>query len=142
MDAYSGVVYPAAVAIFLLLMLVGGLRLLTAPARVLLRVMVVAAWVASAVQALAIVALLATAEGQPSLPMTIGYLIASIALLPLLGVGHLGEPRKPGSQADPERPVLSPSQVAQVNAMAAVLVGAALVVVAWRLHAIVLTVVP
>ena len=93
---------------------------------------VTAAYVVVGLQALWVVGLLVTGTSA-SLVLTLGYLLATIALLPLLGIGRLGHPDAALEDPDPSRPVLAPDQIARVDGGAAIAVGIALAVASWRI---------
>ncbi|WP_062201947.1 hypothetical protein [Demequina salsinemoris] len=135
MGLYSGLVYPAVLIVAGALAVVGILTLALPRAHGALKAVVTAAWIVTAVQALAVVWLLLTGN-DAGVVLTVGYLLASIALVPLLGIGRLGEPPAPGEKVDPDRPVLRADQIVRLDAIAAVLIGAAIAVVAWRLAVI------
>ena len=138
MSLYSSAVYPAVLAAMALLLVAGALA--WASPR-LARALPWAAWaarIASGVQVLVIVVLVTSGASRPDAVMLVGYLLAAVAVLAFLGISRLAAPPAPGQPRDPDRPVLSPRQAIQVDAVAAILVAVALAVVAWRLHAIVL----
>ena len=85
-----------------------------------------------------VIAALALFDSKAPVVLTIGYLLAAVALLPLLGIGRLGEPDAPGSgkTPDPERPILQADQIARVDAVAAIIVAIAAAVVVWRIAVI------
>ncbi|WNM25520.1 hypothetical protein [Demequina capsici] len=135
MELYSGIVYPTVLIVAAVLVAVGVVTLLASGAHRVLKVAVSVAWVATAIQAIGVIA--ALVNGVPAgIVITVGYLLASVALLPLLGIGRLGEPPAPGEPVDPDRPVLRPDQIVRLDAIAAVVIGLAIAVVAWRLDMI------
>ena len=132
MDAYSSVVYPAVLVVCGALLVLGIVTLVFVGAHRVLQWVVTAAYVVVAVQALWVVGLLL--NGNPAgLVVTLGYLLATCALLPLLGIGRLGEPDAAAEDPDPMRPILAPDQIARVDGAAAIAVGIALAVASWRL---------
>lgn len=133
MGFYTAVVYPAVLAGFLLLFCVAGLTFVWTGLHRWLERAVTLMWVASAVQAFLVGGLLVGGRHPDSLVTAIGYLVVSLALLPLLGIGRLGLPDE-GPRREPDRPVLTPRQIALVDAVAAMVLAVALAVVAWRLH--------
>lgn len=136
MGFYTAVVYPATLGVLGALVLAGIVTLVWVGAHRALAWAVTATYIVTAVQ-LIVVTVLLFGGLDVSLVTTVGYLIVSLVLLPLLGIGRLGEPAAAASDPDPLRPVLAPDQVARVDAMAALVIGAALAVVAWRIAAIV-----
>ncbi|WP_156157607.1 hypothetical protein [Demequina pelophila] len=90
-----------------------------------------ATYAAVAVHLVAVIVVLATGNAA-GLVLTLGYLLASVALLPLLGIGRLGTPEAAAGDADPDRPVLAPDQIARVDGGAAVVIAITLAVLAWR----------
>ena len=91
---------------------------------------VTALWVASAVVLVWSLYSLATGAHTGGIVTVIGYTVTLVALVPLFGIGRLGEP---GAVNDPNAPVLAPDQIAKVDAGAAIIVGIAWAVVVWRL---------
>lgn len=133
MSAYTGVVYPAVLLVCALLALVALVTLVFIQAHRVLTWMVTVTYVAVAVQAVVVVAGL-IGGANVGIVITVGYLIATLALLPLLGIGRLGHPD--ADDPDPNRPILEPDQIARVDAGAALIVALALVAAAWRLTVI------
>ncbi|WP_062289152.1 hypothetical protein [Demequina phytophila] len=132
MELYTGVVYPLVLVVSALLALTGLATLAWPPAHRVLRWMVPVTFAAVLAHAATVVVLLVTGT-DADLLLAGGYLIASLALLALLGIGRLGTPEAAAADPDPNRPVLSPTQIARVDAAAAVIVAIALAVVAWRI---------
>lgn len=132
MSAYLTVVYPAVLAVSALLLVVGVVTLVFVRAHRVLEWVVTATYVAVVVQALFVIGLLLTGTSA-DLVLAIGYLLATVALLPLLGIGRLGTPEAAAEDPDPNRPVLQPDQIARVDAGAAIAVGIALAVASWRI---------
>lgn len=131
MDVYTGVVYPLVLAASGVLALAGIVTLIWPRAHRVMRVAVAATYAAVTVHLIAVVVLLVS--GNPAgLVLTLGYLLASLALLPLLGIGRLGTPEAAAADPDPNRPVLAPDQIARVDAAAGLIIAAALAVLAWR----------
>jgi hypothetical protein len=120
LEFYTSAVYPAVLVVAAILVLAG---LVTLAVVVAAQVVVVGG------------AMLGGAD--IGIVITIGYLLASIALLPLLGIGRLGHPDAAAEDPDPNRPVLAPDQIARVDAGAAIIVAVALAVVAWRIASII-----
>lgn len=135
MELYSGVVYPAVLVVSALLAITGLATLAWPPARRALSILTPVTYAVVGVHAVAVVILLVTVV-QASLVLTLGYLIASAALMVLLGIGRLGTPEAAANDPDPHRPVLSPVQIARVDGAAALIVAIALATVAWRIHLI------
>ncbi|WP_062516510.1 hypothetical protein [Demequina gelatinilytica] len=135
MDVYTGVVYPL-VLIACAVLAVAGLAALAWPRlHRALTLITPAAFVAAGVQAITVVTLLLSGVDADMI-LALGYLIASVALLALLGIGRLGTPEAAAGDPDPSRPVLSPLQIARVDAAAASIVAIALAVVSWRIYVI------
>ena len=131
MAVYTGIIYPLVLVVSGVLALAGVLTLAWPPAHRALTWVVSATWGAVALHLVAVAILLIS--GNPAgLVLTLGYLLASVALLPLLGIGRLGTPEAAAADPDPDRPVLSPTQIARVDAASAVIVAIALAVLAWR----------
>lgn len=130
--AFLHAVYPAVVLASAILFVAGGVALLTVRAHKGLT------WVVSVFYVVTIIEVIVVAGsllgGNVPVVMTVGYLLAALALLPLLGIGRLGTPE--AAQGDPTRPVLQPDQVAKVDAVAAMIIAVAAAVVAWRLATI------
>lgn len=135
MELYTGVVYPAVLVVSAVLAITGLVTLAWPPARRALRVLTPLTYAVVGVHATAVVILLVTVV-QASLVLTLGYLIASAALMVLLGIGRLGTPEAAANDPDPNRPVLSPVQIARVDGASALIVAIALATVAWRIHLI------
>ncbi|HEX7590066.1 MAG TPA: hypothetical protein VF362_03715 [Demequinaceae bacterium] len=153
MRAFSDAVYPA-VLLAMVAVLVAGAVAYVAATRIgptagaaaqntarFARLLIVATWVArgaTGIEIVAIGALLGAGVTHPPMIMLVGYLVAAVAVLGLLGISRLGAPPAPGEAHDPDRPALSPRQMVQADGAAAMIVGAALAVVAWRLNTILL----
>ncbi|MDN4489710.1 hypothetical protein QQX13_02585 [Demequina sp. SYSU T00068] len=131
MEIYTGVIYPLVLIVAAVLAVTGIVTLLYPPAHRVLQWAVSATWGAVGVHLVAVVLLLLSGSSA-GLVLTLGYLLASVALLPLLGIGRLGTPEAAAADPDPERPVLSPAQIARVDAASAAIVAIALAVLAWR----------
>ena len=132
MELYTSVVYPAVLAVCALLVAVGVVTLIWVRAHRVLKWVVGATYVAVLAQAGFVLLGLFTVDGI-SIPTTLGYFLATVALLPLLGIGRLGTPDAAAIDPDPNRPVLAPDQVARVDAGAAIIVAIALAVASWRI---------
>ncbi len=135
MDLYAVIAYPAVLIVSGALVVVGLAVLLSGRAHRLLKGVVTAAWIVTAVQLIAVVAVL-LGDSDAGIVITVGYLLASVAVLPLLGIGRLGEPPAPGEPVDPERPVLRADQIVRLDGIAAIVIGLAIAVVAWRIAVI------
>lgn len=133
MGVYTGVVYPAVLVVCAILAVVALITLVFIQAHRVLTWVVTATYVVVAAQALVVVAGL-IGGAKVGIVITAGYLIATIALLPLLGIARLGHPD--ADDPDPNRPILEPDQIARVDAGAALIVALALVAAAWRLTVI------
>jgi len=132
LSAYLHVIYPAVLIVSALLVAHGILTLIAVGTHRSLQWVVTATWVAVVVQGGAVVVLLVNGTSA-DLILAIGYLLATAALLPLLGIGRLGTPEAAAEDPDPNRPILAPDQIARVDAGAAIAVGIALAVASWRL---------
>jgi hypothetical protein len=148
MTAFTNVVYPAVLLAMVVVLVAGAVAYVAAtraatidnPGR-FARLLTIATWVARSATGLEIVAigaLLGAGVTHPPMVMLIGYLVAAVAVLGLLGISRLGAPSGTGESRDPNQPVLSPRQMVQADGVAAMVVGVALAVVAWRLNTIVL----
>ena len=129
---YTSFIYPAVLAVCGLLVVVGIVTLVFVRAHRVLEWVVSATYVVVALQALAVMWALVSGS-DAGLVITIGYLLATVALLPLMGIARLGTPEAAEMDPDPNRPVLQPDQIARVDAGAAIAVGIALAVASWRL---------
>lgn len=159
MRAYSDVVYPVVLLAMAAVLAAGAVAYIAATrvsakpgpstrsAARLARLLNIATRVARSAtfgEIVAIGVLLVAGVTHPPIVMLVGYLIAAVAVLALLGISRLaappapGQPRDASSAHDADRPVLGPRQAIEVDAVAAILVAVALAVIAWRLHAIVL----
>ena len=128
MDVYVDTIYPLVQVACLALMIIGVVTLFAPRTHKVLKFAVTGFWVAIAIEVLGVIFLIVS--GEAPVFITAAYLLAAIALLPLLGIGRLGTPE--AAKDDPERPVLQPNQIARVDAGVAVLVAIAQAVVAWR----------
>lgn len=135
MALYSGVVYPATLGWCLVLLVVGLATLVRVRLHPILEWVVTGMWIVTGIQAIAVVVLLLSGN-DAGLVLTIGYLLATVAVLPLLGIGRLGAPDAAALEAEPDRPVLQPDQIARVDAGAAVIIAIAAGVLAWRIAVI------
>ncbi len=131
MALYGGLVLPAYLAVCALLILGGIATMIWVPVHRVLKWVVTAMWIVTAVHLLAVLAILIGGHSAP-IVLTLGYLLASVILVPLLGIGRLGEPDAAAADPDPNRPVLAPDQIARVDGGAAVIIGIAGAVLAWR----------
>lgn len=131
MDFFEGYVYPLVLGFAMVLALTGLVTLVWVRAHRMLTWVVTAAYVVTAIEVLAIIN--ALLGGGIPIVITLGYLLAAIALLPLLGIGRLGEPEAAAEDPDPNRPVLAPDQIARVDGAVAIVVAIAMAVVAWRI---------
>ncbi|WP_061965363.1 hypothetical protein [Demequina aurantiaca] len=134
MEFFEGYIYPLVLGFSALLALTGIVTLIWIRAHRVLTWVVTAAYVVTLIEVLAIIN--ALLGGGIPLVITIGYLLAAIALMPLLGIGRLGEPDAAAEDPDPNRPVLAPDQIARVDGAVAIIVAIAMSVVAWRVFEI------
>lgn len=135
MELYGGVIYPAVLVACAILALAGIVTMIQVRTHRVLEWVVTAFWIVTAVQAISIVVVLASGN-DAGLVLTIGYLIATLLVLPLLGIGRLGSPDAAATDPDPNRPVLQPDQIARVDGGAAVVVAIGAAVLAWRIFVI------
>lgn len=135
MAVYTGVIYPLVLIVSAVLAVTGIVTLAFPRAHRVLQWVVSATWGAVGVHLVTVVVLLLSGNSA-GLVLTLGYLLASVALLPLLGIGRLGTPEAAANDPDPDRPVLSPVQIARVDAASAAIVAVALAVLAWRVFII------
>lgn len=132
MDLYAGFIYPAVLVVCAGLVAAGIVTIAFVRAHRALEWVVTAAWIVTAVQAIAVIVLL-IGGNDAGIVLTVGYVLATVAVLPLLGIGRLGDPAAASADPDPNRPVLQPDQIARVDGGAAVIVGIAAAVLAWRI---------
>lgn len=132
MGFYTGVLYPAVLVACGILALTGIATMIQVKLHRGLEAVVTAFWIVTAIQAVTVLIVL-LGDTSASLIMVISYLIATIIVLPLLGIGRLGEPDAAKTDPDPGRPVLEPDQIARVDGGAAVIVAIAAGVLAWRI---------
>lgn len=132
MALYGGVIYPAVLIACALLVIAGVVTLAQVRAHRVLEWVVTAFWIVTAVQAIAVAVVLFSGS-DAGLVLTLGYVLATILVLPLLGIGRLGAPDAAAEDPDPNRPVLQPDQIARVDGGAAVIVAIAAAVLAWRI---------
>lgn len=135
-DGFLNWVYPAVLIAAGVLALTGAVTALWIKAHGALKAVVTGMYLVTVVEV--VIAALALFDSKAPVVLTIGYLLAAVALLPLLGIGRLGEPDAPGSgkTPDPGRPVLQADQIARVDAVAAIIVAVAAAVVVWRIAVI------
>lgn len=131
MGLYEGLIYPAYLVVCALLVLGGIATMIWLRLHGALKWIVTAMWIVTALQVLAVAVILIGGHSAP-IVLTLGYLLASVILVPLLGIGRLGEPDAAAADPDPNRPVLQPDQIARVDGGAAVIIGIAGAVLAWR----------
>lgn len=131
-QAYLSVVYPAVLVAGAVLLLAGAATLLTMRVHRALTWVVTGMYIVTVAEVVVVIG--AMLGGDVPVVITTGYVLAALALLPLLGIGRLGTPE--AAKDDPGRPVLHPDQIAKVDAVAAILVAIAAAVVAWRIAVI------
>lgn len=142
MAAYLDVVYPAVLVACVVLFVAGGITMAAIRAHRVLTWVVTGFYVVTAIEVISLIVALVT--GGAPVVMTVSYLLAAIALLPLLGIARLGAPDSDGTPSkhtlsrnnDPNRPILQPDQIARVDGAAAMIIAIAAAVVAWRLATI------
>jgi len=131
-SAYLDAVYPAVLVASAILLLAGGLTMAAIRAHRFLTWVVSGFYVVTAIEVITLIVVLA--QGGVPVVITVGYMLAAIALLPLLGIARLGAPDS--DDKDPNRPILQPDQIARVDGAAAMIIAIAAAVVAWRLATI------
>jgi len=132
MTVYLNAVYPAVLVATAVLFVVGAATLAWIRAHRVLQWVVTGFYVVTLVEVLTLLS--AIFGGGIPIVITVGYTLAAVALLPLLGISRIGLPD--ADDPDPDRPVLQPDQVARVDAVAALIIAVAAAVVAWRLASI------
>ncbi|WP_084037950.1 hypothetical protein [Demequina sp. NBRC 110053] len=132
MALYAGVIYPATVGWCLVLLVVAIATLVRVRLHPILEWVVTGMWIVTGIQAIAVVIALLSGN-DAGIVLTVGYLLATVAVLPLLGIGRLGAPDAAAADPDPNRPVLAPDQIARVDAGAAAIVAVTAAVLAWRI---------
>lgn len=135
MELYGGVIYPAVLVACAILVLAGAVTMVQVRAHGILEKVVTGFWIVTAIQVISVLVVL-IGGNDAGLVLTLGYLLAAVLLLPLLGIGRLGEPDAAALDPDPNRPVLQPDQIARVDGGAAVIVAIAAAVLAWRVFII------
>jgi len=130
--AYLDAVYPAVLAAAGVLFVAGAVTMVAIRAHRALTWVVTGFYVVTVIEAITL--LLVVLGGGVPVVITVGYLLAAIALLPLLGIARLGAPD--ANNDDPNRPILQPDQIARVDGAAAMIIAVAAAVVAWRLATI------
>ncbi len=128
MTAYLDAVYPAVLVATAVLFVVAAVTLVWIRAHRVLQWVVTGFYVVTLVEILTLLS--AIFAGDVPIVITVGYGLAAIALLPLLGIGRLGSPD--ADDPDPSRPVLQQDQIARVDAVAGMIIAVAAAVVAWR----------
>ena len=132
MTAYLDAVYPAVLVAAAVLFAAGAVTMVAIRAHRALTWVVTGFYVVTVIEAITL--LLVVLGGGVPVVITVGYLLAAIALLPLLGIARLGAPD--ANNDDPNRPILQPDQIARVDGAAAMIIAVAAAVVAWRLATI------
>lgn len=132
MTAYLNAVYPAVLVATSVLFVLSAVTLVWIRAHRVLQWVVTGFYVVTLVEVLTILG--AIFGGGVPIVISVGYTLAAIALLPLLGISRLGLPD--AEDPDPNRPVLAPDQIARVDALAGLIIAVAAAVVAWRLAVI------
>jgi len=130
--AYLDAVYPAVLAATAVLFMAGAITMVAMRAHRALTWVVTGFYVVTAIEAITL--LVVILKGGVPVVITVGYLLAAIAVLPLLGIARLGAPD--AGNDDPNRPILQPDQIARVDGAAAMIIAVAAAVVAWRLATI------
>jgi len=130
--AYLDAVYPAVLVAAAVLFAAGAVTMVAIRAHRALTWVVTGFYVVTVIEAITL--LLVVLGGGVPVVITVGYLLAAIALLPLLGIARLGAPD--ANNDDPNRPILQPDQIARVDGAAAMIIAVAAAVVAWRLATI------
>ncbi|GIG55508.1 hypothetical protein [Demequina activiva] len=131
MELYSGLIYPAVLVWCAVLAATGIVTMVWVRAHRVLQGVVTGMWIVTAIQLVTVLVLLISGN-DAGIVLTLGYLLASVALIPLLGIGRLGAPDAAALDPDPNRPVLQPDQIARVDGGAALIIAIAAAVLAWR----------
>lgn len=131
--AFADVVYPGVLIACGVLFLAGLASLAIIRLHRPLTWVVSAFWAVTVIEVIVIIG--AILAGGIPVVITVGYVLAAVALLPLLGIARLGDPE--AAADDPNRPVLQPDQMARVDGVAAMVVAIAAAVVAWRVAEII-----
>lgn len=137
MSAYLDAVYPAVLLACAVLLLAGALTMIAIRAHRILTWIVTGFYLVTAIEVATLIVVIA--KGGVPVVMTVGYLLAAVALLPLLGIARIGAPDPDGTHPrdrEPNRPILQPDQIARVDGAAAMIIAVAAAVVAWRLATI------
>ena len=136
MSAYLDAVYPAVLVASAVLFLAGAVTMAAIRAHRVLTWIVSAFYVVTAVEVITLIVVLV--GGGVPIVITVGYMLAAIALLPLLGIARMGSPDSDtqAGDRDPNRPILQPDQIARVDGAAAMIIAIAAAVVAWRVATI------
>jgi len=132
-DAFLHVIYPGVIIASGVLFVAGLASLLIIRMHKPLTWVVSAFWAVTGIEVIVVIGAILT--GGIPVVITVGYVLAALALLPLLGISRLGDPE--AASDDPNRPVLQPDQMARVDGVAAMIVAIAAAVVAWRLAEII-----
>ena len=132
MELYSGFIYPAVLVWCAVLAIAGITTMIWVRAHRVLEWVVTGMWIVTAIQLVTVLVVL-IGGNDAGIVLTLGYLVASVALIPLLGIGRLGAPDAAALDPDPSRPVLQPDQIARVDGGAALIIAIAAAVLAWRL---------
>lgn len=132
MSAYLDVVYPGVLVAAGVLFAAGAVTMAFIGAHRALGWVVTGFYVVTVIEVATLV--VTVVRGGVPVVITVGYLLAALALLPLLGIARMGAPD--AGPRDPNRPILQPDQIARVDGAAAMIVAVAAAVVAWRLAVI------
>ena len=132
MSVYAGAIYPGVLVACAILAVTGIVTMLQVRVHRVLEWVVTGFWIVTAVQIITVLVVLFSGN-DAGLVLTLGYLVTTIILIPLLGIGRLGEPDAAALDPDPNRPVLQSDQIARVDGGAALIVALAAGVIAWRI---------
>lgn len=133
MAIFGDTIYPVVLAACAALAFFGLLSLVWVRTHGALKLAVKGFVIVIAVELLAVIFAVVSGDAAPFI--TVAYLVAAVALLPLLGIGRLATPD--AAKKDPGRPVLQPDQIARVDGGTAILVAIAQAVIAWRFYEII-----
>jgi len=130
--AFLDAVYPGVLAASAVLFLAGAATMAAIRLHRALTWVVTGFYAVTVIEAITLIVILV--NGGVPVVITVGYILAAVALLPLLGIARLGAPD--ADSDDPNRPILQTDQIARVDGAAAMIIAVAAAVVAWRIATI------